>query len=385
MTDSGSPTDLTSEQFVMDRDGLDELITVLISEGYRVIGPTVRDSAIVLDTLDSGDQLPTGWGVDTAPGLYRLRRRTDSAVFGHSAGPQSWKQYLHPSRQQLWSQSTDGTFHAPPTEPARYAFLGVRACDLAAIGILQTVLSAGGKAATSLFEGLFVIAANCTEPGGVCFCASMNTGPEAKTGYDLCLTERIDNDGHRFVTGVGTTEGSRILTLVRGRQATDEETTEAAGAVADAAHHMGRQMPDVDLRGMLRDARDADVWADVASRCLTCGNCTMVCPTCFCTTTEDVSDLAGDNVERWQHWSSCFDLDYSQLHGGAVRVSGESRYRQWISHKLGTWHDQFGSSGCVGCGRCIDWCPVGIDITAEAARLTGALTVEPDSDTGCHS
>lgn len=385
MTDTGSPTDLTSEQFVIDRDGLDELITVLISEGYRVIGPTVRDSAIVLDTLDSGDQLPTGWGVDTAPGLYRLRRRADCAVFGHSAGPQSWKQYLHPSRQQLWSQSTDDTFHAPPTEPVRYAFLGVRACDLAAIGILQTVLSAGGKAATNLFEGLFVIAANCTEPGGVCFCASMNTGPKAKTGYDLCLTERIDNDGHRFVTGVGTTEGSRILTLVRGRQATDEETTEAAGAVADAADHMGRQMPDVDLRGMLRDARDADVWTDVASRCLTCGNCTMVCPTCFCTTTEDVSDLAGDNVERWQHWSSCFDLGYSQLHGGAVRVSGESRYRQWISHKLGTWHDQFGSSGCVGCGRCIDWCPVGIDITAEAARLTGALTEEPDSDTGCPS
>lgn len=274
MTDTGSPTDLTSEQFVIDRDGLDELITVLISEGYRVIGPTVRDSAIVLDTLDSGDQLPTGWGVDTAPGLYRLRRRADCAVFGHSAGPQSWKQYLHPSRQQLWSQSTDDTFHAPPTEPVRYAFLGVRACDLAAIGILQTVLSAGGKAATNLFEGLFVIAANCTEPGGVCFCASMNTGPKAKTGYDLCLTERIDNDGHRFVTGVGTTEGSRILTLVRGRQATDEETTEAAGAVADAADHMGRQMPDVDLRGMLRDARDADVWTDVASRCLTCGNCT---------------------------------------------------------------------------------------------------------------
>ncbi|NMM89595.1 4Fe-4S ferredoxin [Rhodococcus sp. SRB_17] len=384
MTAAGSPTDLTRDHVVIDRVGLDKLISVLCAEGYRVIGPTVRDSAIVLDTLESGDQLPAGWGVETGPGRYRLRKRADSAVFGHSAGPQSWKQYLHPSRQQLWSESKDGTFHAPPTEPVKYAFLGVRACDLAAIGILETVLSAGGKSATSLFENLFVIAANCTEPGGVCFCASMNTGPEAKTGYDLCLTERIDNDGHRFVTGVGTAEGSRILALVRRRQATDEETAEAARAVADAAHHMGREMPDVDLRGMLRDARDADVWEDVASRCLTCGNCTMVCPTCFCTTTEDVSDLAGDNVERWQHWSSCFDLDYSQLHGGAVRVSGESRYRQWISHKLGTWHDQFGSSGCVGCGRCIDWCPVGIDITAEAARLTGALNVEPDIDAGGH-
>lgn len=379
MTGEGSPTELS--EVVLDRPGLDELIEVLVREGYRVIGPTVRDSAIVLDTLESGDRLPAGWGVETAPGRYRLRRRSDSAVFGHSAGPQSWKQYLHPPRRQLWSEHPDGTFHAPPAPETKYAFLGVRACDLAAIRVLETVLSAGGASTTRPFENLFIVAANCTEPGGVCFCASMNTGPAVGTGFDLCLTERVDDDGHRFVTEVGTAEGARVLELVTRRRATAEETAEAARAVADAANHMGREMPDVDLRAMLREARDADVWEDVASRCLTCGNCTMVCPTCFCTTTEDVSDLAGDNAERWQHWSSCFDLDYSQLHGGTVRVSGESRYRQWISHKLGTWFDQFGSSGCVGCGRCIDWCPVGIDITAEAARLTGALDLEPGPDT----
>lgn len=378
MTSDERPTDLPGAQVVLDRSGLDELIEVLVREDYQVVGPTVRDSAIVLDTLESGDQLPAGWGVDTAPGRYRLLRRSDSAVFGHSAGPQSWKQYLHPPRRQLWSEDSDGTFRVPPAPETRYAFLGVRACDLAAIRVLETVLSAGGAPTVRPFENLFVVAANCTEPGGVCFCASMNTGPAVGTGFDLCLTERIDDAGHRFVTEVGTAKGAHVLELVTRRRATAEETAEAARAVADAANHMGREMPDVDLRSMLREARDADVWEDVASRCLTCGNCTMVCPTCFCTTTEDVSDLAGDNAERWQHWSSCFDLDYSQLHGGTVRVSGESRYRQWISHKLGTWFDQFGSSGCVGCGRCIDWCPVGIDITAEAARLTGAL----DLDTG---
>lgn len=383
MTGAGSPTDLTREPVVLDRDGLDDLISVLRAEGYRVIGPTVRDTAIVLDSLESGDNLPVGWGVETGPGRYRLTKRSDSAVFGHSAGPQSWKQYLHPAHQQLWSEAQDGTFCAPATQPVKYAFLGVRACDLAAIGILETVLSAGGRSSAGLVENLFVLAANCTEPGGVCFCASMNTGPEARSGYDLSLTERTD-DGHRFITRVGTEQGARILALVRRRRATDEETSEAAHAVSEAARHMGRAMPDTDLRGMLREARDADVWEDVASRCLTCGNCTMVCPTCFCTTTEDVSDLTGDHAERWQHWSSCFDLDYSQLHGGTIRASGESRYRQWISHKLGTWHDQFGSSGCVGCGRCIDWCPVGIDITAEAARLTGASSIDPDGDAGGH-
>ena len=102
----------------------------------------------------------------------------------------------------------------------------------------------------------------------------------------------------------------------------------------------------------------------------------MVCPTCFCTTTEDVTDLTGEHAERWRRWDSCYDLDFSYLHGGGVRVSGQSRYRQWITHKLGTWHDQFGESGCVGCGRCIVWCPTGIDITQEVAALS-ALQAAP--------
>src|SRR5207247_10247427 len=88
-----------------------------------------------------------------------------------------------------------------------------------------------------------------------------------------------------------------------------------------------------------------------------------------CATVGDVTDLPVTHAERWLRWASCFDLDLSYLHGGPVRSSTRSRYRQWLTHKLGTWHDQFGESGCVGCGRCIAWCPVGIDITAEAARL----------------
>ncbi|NCL77919.1 4Fe-4S dicluster domain-containing protein [Rhodococcus sp. YH1] len=370
---------------ILSRAHLDRLIEVLQAEGYRVVGPTVRDDAIVLDELGSGRELPDGWGVSTAPGRYRLRRRDDTAVFGHSAGPQSWKQFLHPARQQLWSTAPDGSYRPPPADETRYAFLGVRGCDLAAIGILGTVLTRGAHpdgATARRFRGLFIVAVNCTEPGEVCFCASMATGPAAGPGYDLGLTERVDEQGHRFLVDVGTDEGARILDLLPHRDATADETTGARNAVSAAGDRMGRSMPEVDLRAMLRDAREADVWEDVADRCLTCGNCTMVCPTCFCTSTEDVTDLADGHAGRWQHWASCFEPDFSYIHGGDVRASGRSRYRQWISHKLGTWHDQFGSSGCVGCGRCIDWCPVGIDITAEAARLTGALATHDDEPDG---
>ena len=143
---------------------------------------------------------------------------------------------------------------------------------------------------------------------------------------------------------------------------------------------MGRELDTTDIRELLYRNYEHPRWDEVAERCLACGNCTMVCPTCFCTTVEDVTDLAGEHVERHQRWDSCFTIDYSHIHGGAVRGSTRSRYRQWMTHKLATWIDQFGSSGCVGCGRCITWCPVGIDITEEARaireRATEATSVQ---------
>jgi ferredoxin len=216
-----------------------------------------------------------------------------------------------------------------------------------------------------------VVAVNCTEPGGMCFCASMGTGPEVGPGYDLALTERIDADGRRYLVDVGSEDGSEVLAALPHREAEQDEIDSARSDVSTAAERMGRHMPEGDLRELLVVSRESPRWEDVASRCLTCGNCTMVCPTCFCTSTEDVTDLTGDHAERWMSWASCFEFDFTYIHGGSVRQSGESRYRHWITHKLGTWHDQFDSSGCVGCGRCIAWCPTGIDITEEMNALAG--------------
>jgi ferredoxin len=331
----------------------------------------MRDNAIVLAELEGADDLPSGWGVDVAPGTYRLRRRDDQAVFGHSAGPQSWKQFLHPPRQKVWSCGPDGVATAPEPEPS-YAFLGVRGCDLAAMGVLDRVLSGGDYPDGSYVgkrRGVFVVAVNCTEPGGLCFCASMGTGPACGPGYDLALTERVDDGGVTYVVEVGSAAGTEVLSAVPRRAADPAETAAAADDVAAAASKMGRSMPELDLRELLIASRESPHWSDVASRCLTCGNCTMVCPTCFCTSTEDVTDLTGEHAERWMEWASCFELDFTFVHEGPVRQSGPSRYRHWLTHKLSTWHDQFGSSGCVGCGRCIAWCPTGIDITEEMATF----------------
>jgi ferredoxin len=366
----------TPHAAVIGKDGLDALIRALSARGRTVIGPTARDEAIVLAELQGGDDLPYGWGVELDAGRYRLTPRADGAAFAHSAGPQSWKTFLHPSRERQWSadRAADGTVVFTPELPAApsYAFLGVRPCDLRAIAIQDRVLT-GGRHEDAGYRGrrqrAFLVAAECTEPGATCFCVSMGGGPAAGPGYDLALTEVVDGSGHRFLVRTGTEEGASLLDEIPHRPADPGTRATAEAAVAGAADRMGRSMPPVDLQMLMRETLSAERWDDVASRCLTCGNCTMVCPTCFCTTAEDVTDLTGDHAERWRRWESCFDLEFTHLPGGPVRATPHSRYRQWATHKLGTWHDQFGSSGCVGCGRCVAWCPVGIDITEEAHAL----------------
>ncbi|GAA3030635.1 4Fe-4S dicluster domain-containing protein [Streptomyces olivoverticillatus] len=376
MASATAPPDAGSTACVLDLDGIAALVRELRARGRTVIGPTVRDEAVVLAELESADELPYGWGVELEADHYRIKRRTDGAAFAHSAGPQSWKYYLHPERVRQWTadRAPDGemTVRAEHPEPWSFAFLGVRPCDLRAIQIQDRVMI-GGRHRDDAYEvrrsSAFLIVVECTEPGATCFCVSMDTGPAARPGYDLALTEVVDAAGHRFLARAGTAEGAEILAALPQRPADAATRTTAREAVEDASARMGRTMPEVDLRAMLAGNLEAERWNDVAARCLTCGNCTMACPTCFCTTSEDITDLTGDHAERWRRWESCFDLEFTHLPGGSVRSSGRSRYRQWLTHKLGTWWDQFDSSGCVGCGRCIVWCPVGIDITEEAHAL----------------
>jgi ferredoxin len=244
------------------------------------------------------------------------------------------------------------------------------------VGIHDTVLSSRGfqdEPYAARRDGAFVVAVSCGEPGGTCFCVSMDTGPRPRAGhgapFDLSLTELMDDAGHRFLVEIGTDRGAEVLADV-GTSPAKETDVDLADRVAElAATRMGRTLDTAGLKDLLYAGADSPLWADVADRCLACGNCTAVCPTCFCTNISDLTDLSGDESERTRVWDSCFNSDFSHLHGGNVRESTSSRYRQWMTHKLGSWIDQFGMSGCVGCGRCVTWCPAAIDITEEAAKL----------------
>lgn len=359
----------------IDRAGLEALFSTLRNRGYTLVGPRVVDQAIVYDEIHSTHDLPVGLTDEQGPGHYRVKPRHDAALFGYVVGPHSWKKYLFPPEQKLYSVTREGKalrFDESQSSPEKIALIGARGCELAAIAVQDRVFLGGPYVDRSYQvrrENLFVLAINCTEPGGACFCASMNTGPRASNGYDLALTEVVRGGASVFLTTVGSDLGREVLREIPSSEVDAGLRQSEAAAMEASAGRMGRRLNTEGLKELLVRRYEDKHWDDIAERCLSCANCTLVCPTCFCSTVEDVTDLSGDHAERWRKWDSCFNGDFSYIHGGEIRPSIRSRYRQWMVHKLSTWHDQFGTSGCVGCGRCITWCPVSIDITREAEIL----------------
>ena len=367
---------VSGNDFFLQKPQLQALLDDLVTRGYQVIGPTIDQGAIVYGEIQSVSDLPRGWTDVQEPGRYRLERRQDDAYFGFVVGPHSWKRYLFPPLAKVAAADRTESgweMRALDDVTPRYAFLGVRACELAAMRVQDRVFLEGPYVdpiyQSRRMESL-VIAVNCTQAGANCFCTSMNTGPECDNGFDLALTETADG----FVIAVGSPRGREILDAVSHRVATVEERDSAAAARAQAAAQVTKQLDTTNIRDLLLHNLNHPRWAEVADRCLSCTNCTMVCPTCFCSSVSEVTDLIGEHVERERQWDSCFNLNFSAMNGGIVRNDIRSRYRQWLTHKLASWIDQFGTSGCVGCGRCITWCPVGIDLTEEVAAIRGTGT-----------
>ena len=360
---------------VLERGDVDALLVALRDLGFRTIGPRVREGAIVYEEIETSSDLPVGWTDVQDGALYRLERRADEALFGYRVGPQAWKRYLFPPRATIFKgRRSDGDMTFEPADPGAVptAFIGVRPCEAAAIAVQDRVFlgdypDPGYSARRAM---VFTVAVNCTEPGGTCFCASMGTGPRIEAGYDLALTEGMADGRHHFLVEVGSETGRRVMEVVPHAEADRDLIAEAGAMLEAAATRMGRRLDTDGLAELLGANQEHPRWDEVADRCLTCANCTMVCPTCFCSAVDDTTDLTGAAFERIRRWDSCFSLDFSYMSaGGPWRATPRARYRQWMTHKLSSWVDQFGTFGCVGCGRCITWCPVGIDITEEAAAI----------------
>ncbi len=351
--------------YLLRHEDFDFFIQSFKTCGYQTLGPTVRDHAIVYDEINSCGELPIGVTDEQEPAAYRLKRRKDNAFFGYTVSPFSWKRFLDPPRQKLFSVKREGMIVQEATDNEKpMALIGVKACELAAIKIQDKIFLEGAfvnPVYKKHRDACLIVGVHCYEAGKSCFCASMGSGPNFQEGCDLLLTEFVEEGC--FVVEATSGKGRGFIKNLDLDKAPEDVEEKIRDQLEHTAKQISRKLNPGAARQVLKQNLESPVWDEVADQCLSCANCTLACPTCFCSTVEDTVDLTGEHAERWKSWDSCFTLNFSYIHGGAVRQTTKSRYRQWLTHKLSNWYDQFDTPGCVGCGRCITWCPVGIDFT----------------------
>ncbi|MCL9684941.1 4Fe-4S dicluster domain-containing protein [Legionella maioricensis] len=360
---------------------LQNLLDALHNAGFSCVGPQVRDGAIVYDVLHHAEQLPWGIRDHQTPGNYRLEKIPEHKAFAFANGPQAIKPILFKPQETVWKviRNSEGKLIFQPHQPSErpVAIIGARSCDLAAMSIQDKVFIENNHPDPrykSRREHLFVIAVNCTYSSENCFCVSAGTGPAVSHPFDILMTE-VDEG---FVVKTGSERGQAIIGPLNLAEAKTTQCQDAINNVDQAGAMQSKRIP-LDNQRALRDLLFANLnharWEEVAERCLSCGNCTSVCPTCFCHSEVEKPALDATSSEHQREWDSCFTTGHSYLNGTIVRDDTRKQYRQWLTHKVGSWFDQFGTSGCVGCGRCATWCPVGIDITEELAAISGESNV----------
>lgn len=359
-------------EFFLPRARLQALLDALHLACKRVLGPVMRDGAIVFEDVERASDLPVGWHDQQSPGRYRLSHDDSPRVFAWANGPQALKPVTFAPQEVLWRVDRNDrgelAFAEKVVDPVPTAVIGARACDLAALH-LQDRHFAYGEYPDAYYNRrrrmLFLVAVDCAHPADTCFCHSTGDGPAATSGFDLALTELDDG----FLVRAKSDAGRTLMDSLPLVPATPEQLARAAHEHEGAIAAQSRSLPGRNLRDGLMARLAHPRWNEVADRCLACGNCTSVCPTCFCHAEGDIPAMDGRSAEHYREWDSCFTAGHSYIHGWIVRGETSMRYRQWLVHKLGTWHDQYGRSGCTGCGRCIAWCPAGIDLTEEAHAL----------------
>ncbi len=284
------------------------------------------------------------------------------------------KKFFFREHERILAYSEDGIKEVRPT-PAPQVLFGLHPCDLAGLGIMDKIFlnqpedtHYSARRKSSLLVGLSCL------PDKYCFCKSMETDSPS-SNYDLFLT---DLDGHYFVQ-IDTANG---LTLVESdRDLFSRPTVEQKQAFKNfwtsRQKAFERGFESENLPAIVDMEWENKVWDDLGNRCLSCGNCTFVCPSCYCFDMIDIASLHADRGERVREWDSCQLVGFAKVAGDYnFRPGPVDRLKFWYRHKLHGFEDPYVLPTCVGCGRCTTSCPSGIDdIVNVVLRLQGKPSV----------
>jgi len=251
--------------------------------------------------------------------------------------------------------------------------LGVHACDLSSF-IFQDKVFLGFRSDPRYLRrrnNFLIFALTCKKVYDTCFCQSMGTGPVAPPGYDVLMTDI----GGRYLIEAATVEGQELLKPLGLPQATLEDFEAKRECLEILKGQFKRTIDRVRMVQLAYNSQEQSVWKKYGDICLACGQCAMVCPTCFCFDVRDKVDISLGSGERYREWDVCLLLEFAEVAlGGNFRAPRSARLRQFMCHNLSYGTMQYNMTKCVGCGRCIRACPVHIDITEIARELKEGQT-----------
>jgi ferredoxin len=336
--------------FVIERSAMDSLIGLLHKKGYQVFGPVHKGPDYVFGSINKASEL----ALDYVTTIL------------------SPKKYLYPPSEKLFKFNSE-TFAINASDgTGKQAILAVHPCDLSAISFLDKVRTSGTFEDPKYKErrdNTLIIGMNCGKSGDQCFCASFGTGPDAKQGYDLLLTDL----GDRYLVETGSDSGKAVVTDLKLKKASAADSQEKDRRTKSVRQSIKRSINTEGLPKQLDKNFNHEIWAKLKDDCYSCGSCTTVCPTCYCYNVVDNLDFSLKEGERVRNWDSCQLFEFGAVaQGGNFRRERDSRVKQWIYHKLNYSQPQFGSFGCTGCGRCIKNCTKGIDVTDVVNKIQTA-------------
>jgi len=329
----------------MEKDRIAELIRGL-STDFEVIGPVAKGDDFVFASIADPEDLRLDYDTTLLPA----------------------KKYFLPPSEELMSFSvTDGEASATAVPAGRRVLFGLHSCDLNALMLMDNVFLGGYEDPyyRSRRESTLIVGIGCT-PSGTCFCNAWGTD-EVHWGFDIFLTDLED----RYFVSVRSVEGAELLdSHVETRAINDADTADYQRVIRAFKASFTQQLDTAQLPLLLDAKFDDPVWEELGERCLSCGACSMVCPTCYCFDVKDRLSPDGTEGSRVRSWDSCQFSEFAEVaHGHNFRGSRPSRVKYRYYHKQWGYLSKFERVLCVGCARCERACKAGIDPRTVIAAL----------------